>query len=305
MKEIDVNMDWNVKLDGILLATLMLLAYGCQSRGSQTDINLLNGEMDLSNSYPAVYGIVRGSITDTKFAFPTCTGTAISSSVLLTAAHCVIPKIETAEPQIFSLVEGIFQPVLDEKGTPVTGSGRVVNPDFKKSEFFLDFAAIQFPVGTFKTFVDRSPVRAMVDSKVTLVGYAFDIATPNKVGRQFGTNTIAEIISNESIVSEKATIPEKYYREFFDGMYSVLKHRNSNTETGTIPGDSGGPLFLDGKLVGVLRGGSGAYGADDLEVEHSSLYVDILHPRNVLFLESLKKEGWDIPESAKSPTGSK
>ena len=283
---------------GSILLVASLLSVGCVARKNDfvnAKTKLFQGEMDLQNQFPAVYGIATKEPSSSVYAFADCTGTAISSSVLLTAAHCVYDETKVNVLEIFWIVDAFSKPVYDAKKTLITGTA-TAHPNFKvpvPASYPYDIAAINFPQGTFKNFAMVSTVPARVGDEVTLVGYGYNGGPV--VGREFGKSKIFDVINDKSTVPKESAFPEDLFRDWYSTMYWLKVKKNSVGISGTVPGDSGGPLFLNNQLVGILRGGSAVYKSDDNGIVNDSIYANILNPSNLVFLDELRKSGMDIP----------
>jgi hypothetical protein len=87
---------------------LMLLCGGCTERGDEphtantaqrpdTDLSVLMGEIDTANRFQAAV-IVTTNIPSQRWGSTQCSGVLVSSSVILTAGHCVCQRRRLHEP---------------------------------------------------------------------------------------------------------------------------------------------------------------------------------------------------------------
>lgn len=293
----------------LVLPLIMLLIASCRTvSGQDSELKLDEGIFDHDGSkYPMVWGIAKGDpstlASGTKYGAASCTGTAISKTVIITASHCVK---DNSPDQAYWLVNHATLALVDTSNQLIFGKA-VFNPDSVKSEtsepgktieFKTDVALIQFPDANFQHTIKLAKEAPERGDTVNIVGYGYDSAR-NVVGRQYGASKVVSIINPRT----KDPMGESIF-EFFHSMIWISFDRSRNSgsrgivNSGTLPGDSGGPLLIKGKLAGVLYGGT--YWNDDRSVSDQqrfkdSLYANLQHPSNKGFLKQMKDQGWEIP----------
>ena len=180
-----------------------------------------------------------------------CTATAVSTSTVLTAAHC------------------LFEPAIpgQQSGDVKNAYGKVVNKTFCVSDFALkricsdnvyvdrayadpngdpqkglDYGFVVFPPGTFKEYFAYARDEVQVGDSIVLVGFSpRNISDTSQGSKRFGWNEISAI-DDFNLVNKPLIYSE--YKSNFDGV-AVDK------------GDSGGPLLTGAcKIAGIasLRG---------------------------------------------------
>jgi hypothetical protein len=179
-----------------------------------------------------------------------CTATAVSTSTVLTAAHC------------------LFEPAVGNKNGDVKNAyGRVANKTFCVSDYSLtrvcsdrvyvddnysdpnidpqkglDFGFVVFPEGTFTEYFPVTRIEAQVTDPIVMVGFSpRNMMDTSQGSKRFGWNQISAI---DDFASFKKPLIFSEYKSTFDAVAA-----NS--------GDSGGPLLTTScELAGIasLRG---------------------------------------------------
>lgn len=288
---------------------VFILSFGSSCRPSSTgesELLLEAGSPDFNGKrFPGIYGLAVKSLSNQSASdelTPHCTATAISSTVLVTAAHC-LKKSDSA--QIYYILDYDLSPLRDEEGGRLIGEG-VAHPmsQFSSSVSWrqpYDLAFIRVKQAIFKStysLLDRVPEPR---EGVEVVGYGVSKARQIR-GRQFGKNKIQATLKPGSLDPLGRLV-----RSFYHSLILVAFDRQLNSDpinpqnSGTVPGDSGGPLLLQGRIAGILYGG--AYWnqeRDELEGPDrgrfdDSVYVNPQTEANRGFIQSLIDLGWDIP----------
>lgn len=244
----------------LALFSLGILLISCQKRldleaglpiPSQYNVNSI-----ADSEFPGVVLVVNpsGSI---------CSGTIVSRSAVLTAAHCTL-----AEGSY--LVKGGFGKTVSTSTRENFGPGIVDDPN--------DLSVLVFPADTFKSehvFSIGSSVRT--GDTATLVGYGCNNVYTNRGAgvKRMGTNQVASL--NEYV---------EFYTPATSSNYRGII--GPDNRAGSCPGDSGGPAFkeVDGQyeIVAVTHAG-GVWGRTII-----SQYVDLTRNDNRGFISRVNSE---------------
>ena len=161
-----------------------------------------------------------------------CTGTFVSDSTLITAAHCAHDKSPTG---------GIRYKKINP--LHLTHYGKLAG---SKSKVWQDLMIVTFPEGTSKSFVSLNNVAPKVGDRIQIIGFGqTDLIRDNKPDgkKRKGFNTITKIQENNTVLTYEA--PRSH-----EGITPGEKAMTGR-------GDSGGPIFAEGGgLVGIVSRGS-------------------------------------------------
>ena len=242
---------------------------GCGAKGpAGQDLRVINGVTAEPGEYPEVVFL---KIPD----LGKCTGTFITSSLVLTAAHCTAIGGPTgADGKADITIDWISFRGREGGRTEHHASSVAVyrNPAAEETLTFgssrisatvnsADIALVEFPPGTSPARATLADTRPAPGDEVVMVGYGwisnhlFTETTSNGYKR-IGRNTIEEV---DGFITFKGS-------KFID--------RDLVNKSTMAPGDSGGPIFVDGKLVGVLSGGMTELGVSEMENVVSDLAED-------------------------------
>jgi hypothetical protein len=189
-----------------------------------------------------------------------CSSTAVSTNTLVTAAHCVVSGGQ------------VSRQVCIRSGNIANGkcSTKILVPEpYRQREFFPnDVAVIVFDDAPFTKYFEMADRLPAVGDSVLMVGYSDDNrgnAAADKGSKRWGKNTIASVSGDN-----RTTI--------------VSRFSGSSNGVAVSPGDSGGPLFKDCRLIGVAsRMSTGG-------APKTSLHTNILGD-NRDFMNSLTAQG--------------
>ncbi|HEX2689546.1 MAG TPA: trypsin-like serine protease [Kofleriaceae bacterium] len=200
-------------------------------------VSILGGTATTVEQYPTVVGLVIGNNL--------CTGTLISPTWVLTAAHCVDPKVLglASQDEVTRSVQVHFHTVdiNQDAGTVVDASATFKHPGFDQAHLGMhDIGLIQ--LATSVTDIVPSPINldaatAPVGTRVTLVGYGKTMSSAQGGGIEF------ELKNRTSVSCPSLGIGD-------DANLLCFSQADSK---GTCSGDSGGPSFASiyGKTVVV------------------------------------------------------
>jgi len=243
-------------------SSFLLLAVACKD-ASISQSKIINGEVISENSWQEVEQI---SWTIGGGASGSCTGTFISDSTFITAAHCVTDDS--------GRMHGVYLSRNKVQSTKV-----IWHPKWqgRSDNHTHDLALVIFPSGTARKFAKIYPHVARKGDKITIVGYGGSRVQPGlseAILKRVGTNTLLGLASDGSLLFKGPPFP--------DG-----KPNNA----GIAPGDSGGPLFINGQIVGTTRGGL---------QDGTAYYVNLQQRDNHQFLKDAPSQGAvikDLPQS--------
>ncbi len=294
----------------LLFASIFL---ACRTpSGDNSELKLDEGIFDKDGSkYPMVWGIAKGDPktlpSGEKFGVAFCTGTAISKTVIITAAHCVK---DNPTDQAYWLVNHANLANVDSSRTLLLGRA-IFNPNAVRQddtapgavpsstlEFIADIALIQFLNADFKNTMMLSTDQPKKNDKVAIVGFGYD-SGQNLVGRQYGMSKVMKIMTSRTKDPFGNTTYEGYNSMIWISFDRTLNIKHKRTvNSGTTRGDSGGPLIFKNKLAGTLYGGT--YWSDgrseaDQKRYKDSIYTNLQHASNLEFLKKAKEQGWDVP----------
>ena len=217
--------------------------------GKNSTHKVVNGSLAKDDAYPEVFAFYSASPTHPNF----CTAVLVGPSVLLTAAHCVYGSEafhinfvgETFQAQ--SIVVNQNFSFRDNNG--VNGKDlAVITLDVE-----LDVRAAEIYLG---------PVEKGLE--VTIVGFGLNDNITNIGGGR-------KRIGKNSLISVKDTL----------GILGSAQNSTGNgNKASTGKGDSGGPLYIDGKVAGITTGGA------TVGLSSFSSYVNLNSPESRRFLKS-------------------
>jgi len=176
------------------------------------------GELD--NSIPAVMRI--------ESSVGSCTSTAVSDNTLLTAGHCVGRDVDAQGRVSTEICIKSGTMAYDKCSTEIyTPRAWTSYEDFR-----LDIAVVIFPRNTFKSWFPLATDDVKIGDKLALVGYSErNMTEQGKGSKRWGFNNVGAFTEQSVIVT--------HYRG------------TASAGVGVSPGDSGGPMFTDCKVIGV------------------------------------------------------
>lgn len=253
-------------------AALLFTGFTLSSCGSSDAIDVsglkvTNGQVIEAGEYPSVvllYDKDAGSI---------CTGTFVSETVVLTAAHCTMSGDVDADGNVdltLRIIELEIDADGEKKASLVAESQQVIrNPDWDRAGRNVnryDLGVVIFEEGVASAISEISPVPARVGDDFTIVGFGLNSSDQNdseSAGiKRKGNNRVTQISGG-----------------FIQFLGKNSTTDGSGTDVAAGSGDSGGPLFIDGRVAGVTSGGGwGGFGRT------RSLYVDLHAASSKAFL---------------------
>lgn len=189
-----------------------------------------------------------------------CTGTFVSPTTILTAAHCA------------------------DKGFTFKGVRTLSHESMPESlnkpwSFDTDVRLLVFPKAVAPAWIPVSTKSMLGDEDVLIAGFGiYDMIEKKGDGKfRYGTMTLRGFEAKGQLLVS-------------DGLSAEAVKGQLGDQSGIGPGDSGGPMFRDGQLVGIAAAVSG----NGVEGQHKSIHVNLTHPKVKAFLDSAVAEGVDI-----------
>lgn len=200
--------------------------------------------------------VVRLLITDPMGNVFSCSGTAVTPNIVVTAAHCLINGIQSVEVDTFS---GNF-PVA---GYVVPSS---LSTDETQSYIFNDVAIVGI-AGKLTSFTAPLLIsRSVAAGETSLVAGYGDNFAPTVNSVQVGWTTIENVTPNH-----------------------IFVHIGPNS-SGPCHGDSGGPLFVwqngEAVLTGVASQNDPSNFNAECTEEHTTLYTNLQNPEVFGFISA-------------------
>lgn len=244
----------------IYLKICMLAAVlsACLPKENSSRLNVANGLEASKSEFPSVIKVSSGSSADAK-SYSSCTATAVSAHTLLTAAHCIVADSGKAEGAVW---------INDESGKQIVAERKdiAIHPKYSAKgasmEGSFDIAAVTFSKPVFKYWVGVSTVSGQKADKITLVGFGITSVGGQDGGKKrYGTNTIKTLEGLPDKTGSRRA-PDTIVLE--DGVKDARDADKQGVDRGervtNLQGDSGGPIFLKGAVLGVASTVAGSYG---------------------------------------------
>ncbi len=259
----------SLTLTGKLL-TMGLVMGSCAKQADVSRSKIVNGTMAFYFEQPAIITLYDENLD------AICTGTFISETQVLTAAHCTEANdVDPNTGEVGGKLSIVFiDDLASHQAKVVATSTKIVrNPlwdAYGSGVNSADLAIITFPKGTWKTKAKISKRQAQVGDEIELYGYGLnqdddssDISSAGVFRKGF--NTI------DTVDGGFIGFLSFSYNESGDGSYASSGQ-----------GDSGGPLFVNEEIVGVVSGGRppSSYGDDSY-----NYYVDLHSKVSQAFLD--------------------
>ena len=262
----------------VSLALGMMVGCGRASDLKSTT-KVSNGKDITETEYPSVIML----FDQTKGAL--CTGTFISDTTVITAAHCTMGSsdIDAKTGKVnHTLYLARLIDIKQKKLEKLATSEAVYrNPqwdaEFKKQQVNkYDLGVVVFPKGTGKGISELASETPAQGDELTIVGYGL-----NYVPKDEKDVDVSSVGKKRVGFNSVAALQDGFI--YFSGALKTTTADGSNANASM--GDSGGPLFVGDKLAGVTSGGGRT-----LFGTGASVYIDLNSDISKGFLHSMNIE---------------
>lgn len=248
-----------------LAPALLVLAVNTACGSATTEDStgkVTNGVVISGSSFPSTVLLIMNSRQGQSI----CTGTFVNDSQVVTAGHCV-EGLSKTKPNLLVATE------VNGRTVPFARAiSWVRNPTYSFAQGVspYDMSVITFPANTAPAISPIATEAPKVGEVFTIVGYGNNQNFIGKTGvldgagagvKRAGSNRLSQVSGGMLT---------------FAGLTGTVKVEGAEPGqyVASGSGDSGGPMFVNGNLVGVTSGGGLSQTQDGTEVA-VSLYVDI------------------------------
>lgn len=265
-------------------ALTLVLTTGCGNNpgNSQSQTKVTNGKKISESVYPAVAFLVGYPEAGAGYmAQAVCTGTFVNDHQLLTASHCV-EGLDAENPALYYVTK-LGETTEELEYTPVAQAITFVQHPNYSSRLGdgvnqYDVAIVEFPAGTAPASIPVSKTQPKPGDALTIVGYGNNAHYSTFSGDFDGTGSgIKRLGTNEVAFLDTDMIG-------FFGVTEEAPGLELGEYVASGAGDSGGPMLIDGKLIGVTSGGS-LVETEEGYIVSLSLYVDLTSDSSKQFLD--------------------
>ncbi len=276
----NTQMTW---LNFAAIATLGLSAFACGTAyqtATDSAVKVTNGREIAETDYPSVVYIA----SQVQDGVASCTATFVNDSQVVSAAHCV-EGTSASNPSLYlvkvTYVDG------EAQLSAVAKAQRWVRPanyNFDDGVNKLDVSVISFPANSAPAVSALAAVPTKAGDSLTIVGYGNNRNFIDDSGQFTGSGAGKKRVGTNQVGA------------VVDGMIQFIgtPSAGSDFEPGSLvlsgSGDSGGPLFVNGRLAGVTSGGGVGKTSDGEEV-YISQYVDLKSADSQALLKKALKPG--------------
>lgn len=266
---------WTKSLLAGAAALSLLSACGSQISSENSELSVTNGREIGEDEFASTVLLV----SQTRYGSSICTATFVNDRQAITASHCVV-ELSPASPEMYyvrsDIVGGSPRFTALAKAISYKAQARYsfnINNGVNK----YDLAIVNFPAGTAPAAARIASQTPSVGSELVIVGYGNNENFIAANGSQGGTGSgVKRVGTNEIALVEDGML-------VFAGNPSSDDGAPQGEYVSSGSGDSGGPMFVNGELVGVTSGG-GLAQLEDGSLISISRYVDLNSPESKAFL---------------------
>lgn len=244
---------------GIAIAFL----FGCGPHNEEASFPFItNGKTIGKIVFPEVVKLHKS--LDSGFKIGHCTGTFVSDRIILTASHCAKGEVDEV-----GFVKDANVSYKAQKPTRVFRNVKWIDGGEDRNKY--DLALLEFAEPLSKTWLKIRSTPAQTGDAITIVGFGV-VNMKNRSGadrKRMGENVIKN--RAEGVLA-------------FEGVASGDTLDGTNAASGD--GDSGGPMLIDGDLVGVTSNG---VLKEDTKI---SFYTDLHSEYSEKFFEDARQQGF-------------
>ena len=277
---------------------------GTQKNTCLAGFNVINGKE--TTDYPSV-GLL-AELDETNVIGGTCTGTWVGPNTMITAAHCITAGSETELVFLKGSVVSTGDTIQDAQKIVATGvkptkvimnadelkHGNLANDLIEMNIAYKDMAILIFgsdvaPATT--KILNRHPTNK---EAAVIVGFG---ATASAVRTaEPGEKSIKRVGKNHVVVRDelKEAFPDLL---IMFGRGKTVDTSGKAIDSLSGAGDSGGPIFVDGALAGVVSNGADSAEVKDLaqqlgeDADNMTVYAALDSTFATALLEKAKKAG--------------
>jgi secreted trypsin-like serine protease len=254
----------------------------CGSAGTETSaVKVTNGIEIAEADFPSVVFIA----AQTPEGLANCTATFVNDSQAVSAAHCVEGTSERS-PAIYLVEQKMVNGRPQMRALAKAQRWyRDASYDINDGVGPLDLSVITFPANSAPAISEIAVVDPQVDDELTIVGYGNNRNFVDSLGQLSGSGAGKKrkgvnVVGN---VSDDGMIQ-------FIGLPSAVSDVEAGRYALSGSGDSGGPLFIKGRLAGVTSGGGVGQTEDGQDI-YISQYVNLRSASSQALLKKALKAG--------------
>jgi hypothetical protein len=255
----DSTIQSSVKIKGEIMIkylkpapTFAVIAFisSCVPNKPSGSLKVANGIEAKSNEFPSVI-VIRSAESLTPKSIGSCTATAVSSRTLLTASHCLYSReTKTVENAIWIDSKDGEKIVADKTNI-------FLHPNYRDSggsmDGNFDIAVVTFKKDVFESWVQISKDPGVAGDQITLVGFGITSVGGTDSGKKrYGKNFI------KTLEGKPDSTGISYAKDTIVLSAGVRDDKAADSEgvargekVTNLQGDSGGPIFLKGSILGV------------------------------------------------------